>query len=45
MISAAANSAIKATSLPVLVLKKLRKSRGFIDGLWVNGWVSRWAYW
>jgi hypothetical protein len=33
-----ANSAPKATILPLLVLKKLRKSRGFMAGLWVDGW-------
>jgi len=38
IMSAAANKPPKAINLPLLVLKKLRKSRGFMAGLWVNGW-------
>jgi hypothetical protein len=41
MVNAAANRATKATNLPLLVLKKLRKSRGFIDVLQVKGWELR----
>src|SRR5271170_1331651 len=40
MTNTAANNAPKTTSLPVLVLKKLRKSRGFM-AVWMNGWVGR----
>ena len=34
----------KPDKFTALGLKKLRKSRGFIGGLGVNGWDGRWEH-
>ena len=35
----------KGNELAALGFEKIEKSRGFMAGLWVNGWDARWEHW